>query len=139
MQPWVNWTSRSRNAIRTRAENSDMENASMKVVTAFIKHFRVQEVCQALSKLDITGITITEVKGFGRPRGTKFFPGAESMMNFLPRIRLEVAVPSEFVEKTVAAIKGAVRTGQIGDGKIFVTPLEHAVDIQTDKTDSQTI
>jgi len=111
----------------------------MKVVTAFIKNFRVQEVCQALSKLDITGITITEVKGFGRPRGTEFFPGAEPMMNFRPRIRLEVAVPSELVEKTVAAIKGAVRTGQIGDGKIFVTPLEHAVDIQTDKTDSQTI
>jgi nitrogen regulatory protein P-II 2 len=98
-----------------------MENASMRVVTAFIKHFRVQEVCQALSKLDITGITITEVKGFGRPRGAEFFPGAEPMMNFLPRIRLEVAVPSELVEKTVAAIKGAVRTGQIGDGKIFVT------------------
>jgi nitrogen regulatory protein P-II 2 len=116
-----------------------MENASMKVVTAFIKHFRVQEVCQALSKLDITGITITEVKGFGRPRGAEFFPGDEPMMNFLPRIRLEVAIPSELVEKTLAAIKGAVRTGQIGDGKIFVTPLEHAVDIQTDKTDSQTI
>ena len=111
----------------------------MKVVTAFIKHFRVQEVCQALSKLDITGITITEVKGFGRQRGTEFFPGAEPMMNFLPRIRLEVAISSELVEKTLAAIKGAVRTGQIGDGKIFVTPLEHAVDIQTDKTDSQTI
>ena len=93
----------------------------------------------ALSKLDITGITITEVKGFGRPRGTKFFPGDESVVNFLPRIRLEVGVASDQVERTVAAIKTAVRTGQIGDGKIFVTPLEHAVDIQTDETDSQTI
>jgi nitrogen regulatory protein P-II 2 len=115
------------------------ENTNMKVVTAFIKHYRLEEVCQALSKLDITGITITDVKGFGRPRGTEFFPGAEPVVNFLPRIRLEVAVPSELVEKTVAAIKGAVRTGQIGDGKIFVTPLEHAVNIRTDEADSDAI
>ena len=112
---------------------------SMKVVTAFIKHFRLEKVCQALSKLDITGITITEIKGFGRPRGAKFFPGDEPVVNFVPRLRLEVAVPSELVEKTVAAIKRAVRTGQLGDGKIFVTPLEHAVDIQTDEINSQTI
>ena len=111
----------------------------MKVVTAFIKHFKVDEVCLALSKLDITGITITEVKGFGRPRGTEFFPGAEPVLNFLPRVRLEVAVASDRVETTVAAIKAAVRTGQIGDGKILVTPLEHAVDIRTDATDAQTI
>lgn len=111
----------------------------MKVVTAFIKHYRLEEVCRALSKLDITGITITEVKGFGRPRGTEFFPGADPVVNFLPRIRLEVAVASELVDKTVAAIKGAVRTGQIGDGKIFVTPLEYAVDIRSDETDSKTI
>ena len=111
----------------------------MKVITAFIKHFRLDDVCLALSKLDITGITITEVKGFGRPRGTEFFPGGEPVVNFLPRIRLEVAVPSERVEETLAAIKGAVRTGQLGDGKIFVTPLEHAVDIRTDEMDSQTI
>lgn len=116
-----------------------MVDTGMKVVTAFIKQFRLEQVCQALSKLDITGITITEVKGFGRRRGTEFFPGDEHVVNFLPRIRLEVAVASELVDKTVAAIKGAVRTGQIGDGKIFVTPLEHALDIQTDETDSQTI
>jgi nitrogen regulatory protein PII len=111
----------------------------MKVVTAFIKHFRLQEVCLALAKLDITGVTITEVKGFGRPRGTEFFPGDELTLNFLPRIRLEVAVADDLVQKTVAAIKGAVRTGQIGDGKIFVTELLHAVDIRNDETDSQTI
>ena len=111
----------------------------MKVVTAFIKHFRLQAVYQALSKLDITGITVTEVKGFGRRRGTAFFPGEDMMVNFLPRIRLEVAVPDNLVDKTVAAIKGAARTGQIGDGKIFVTELLHAVDIQTDESDSQTI
>jgi nitrogen regulatory protein P-II 2 len=116
-----------------------VEADAMKVVTAFIKHFKLDEVCQALAALDITGITVTEVKGFGRPRGTKFFPGAEPVVNFLPRIRLEVAVASDQVEKTVAAIKSAVRTGQIGDGKIFVTPLEHAVDIRNDQTDSQTI
>jgi nitrogen regulatory protein P-II 2 len=111
----------------------------MKVVTAFIKHFRLDEVCKALSKLDITGITITEIKGFGRPRGTAFFPGDDQVVNFLPRIRLEVAVADNLVDKTVAAIKGAVRTGQIGDGKIFVTPLEHAVDIRNDETDAKTV
>jgi nitrogen regulatory protein PII len=111
----------------------------MKVITAFIKHFRVKTVCEALSRLDITGITITEVKGFGRPRGTEFFPSGEPVVNFLPRVRLEIAVPDQLVEPALAAIKGAVRTGQIGDGKIFVTPLEHAVDIQTDKQDSETI
>jgi nitrogen regulatory protein P-II 2 len=111
----------------------------MKVITAFIKHYKVDEVCRALSTLDITGITITEVKGFGRPRDAEFFPGAESVLNFLPRVRLEVAVASDLVEKTVATIKAAVRTGQVGDGKIFVTPLEHAVDIRNDETDSLTI
>jgi nitrogen regulatory protein P-II 2 len=111
----------------------------MKVVTAFIKHFRLQEVYVALSKLDITGITLTEVKGFGRPRGTPFFPGDEALVNFLPRIRLEVAVADDLVPKVLAAIKGAVRTGQIGDGKIFVTNLEHAVDIRNDETDAKTV
>jgi nitrogen regulatory protein P-II 2 len=124
---------------RTKEGATDVENTGMKVVTAFIKHFRLEAVCQALSKLDITGITITEVKGFGRPRGAEFFPGAERVVNFLPRIRLEVAVASSLVEKTVAAIKGAVRTGQIGDGKIFVTALEYAVDIRNDESDSKTI
>src|SRR6516162_6991389 len=95
----------------------------MKVITAFIKHFRVNQVCLALSKLDITGITITEVKGFGRPRGTEFFPGDESVVNFLPRIRLEVGVASDQVERTVAAIKAAVRTGQIGDEILTPQPV----------------
>jgi nitrogen regulatory protein P-II 2 len=111
----------------------------MKVITAIIKHFKLDAVCQALSTLDVSGMTITEVKGYGRPRGAEFFPGAEPGVNFLPRIRLEVAVASDQVDKVVAAIKAAVRTGQIGDGKIFVTPLEHAVNIRTEETDSLAI
>ncbi len=116
-----------------------MEDASNESCHRVYQHFKVDEVCRALSTPDITGITITEIKGFGRPRGTEFFPGADSVLNFLPTIRLEVAVASDQVENTVAVIRAAVRTGQIGDGKIFVTPLEHAVDIRTDETDSQTI
>jgi len=111
----------------------------MKVITAIIKPFKVDEVCQALATLNVSGLTLTEVKGYGRPKGAKFFPGDESVVNFLPRIRLEVAVAGDQVEKTLATIKAAVRTGQIGDGYIFVTPLEHAVNIRTDETDSAAI
>jgi nitrogen regulatory protein P-II 2 len=110
----------------------------MKVITAIIKPFRVDEVCQALATLNVSGLTITEVKGYGRPKGTKFVPG-ESVVNFLPRIRLEVAVADDQVEKVLATIRTVVRTGQIGDGYIFVTPLEHAVNIRTDETDSAAI
>jgi nitrogen regulatory protein P-II 2 len=107
----------------------------MKVITAIIKHFRVNEVCEALSKLGVSGMTIMETKGYGRPRDTQ----PEPVVNFLPRVRLDVAVADDQVQKVVATIKAAVRSGQVGDGKIFVTPLEHAVNIRTDETDSHAI
>jgi nitrogen regulatory protein P-II 2 len=107
----------------------------MKVITAIIKHFRINEVCDALSALGVSGMTLMEVKGWGRPRDVE----PEPVLNFLPRVRLDVAVADDQVEKVVAAIKAAVRTGQIGDGKILVTPLEHAVNIRTDETDSLAI
>jgi len=107
----------------------------MKVITAIIKHFRINEVCDALAALGVSGITLGEVKGWGRPRDAE----PEPVLNFLPRIRLDVAVADDQVEKVVATIKAAVRTGQIGDGKILVTPLEHAVNIRTNETDSRAI
>ena len=107
----------------------------MKVITAVIKPFRLDAVSEALSGLGVTGMTIMDVRGFGRAKGA----APEPVVNFLPRVRLDVAVADGQVEKVVAAIKAAVRTGQIGDGKIFVTPLEHAVNIRTDETDSDAI
>ncbi|HEY4404552.1 MAG TPA: P-II family nitrogen regulator [Xanthobacteraceae bacterium] len=112
----------------------------MKLVMAIIKPFRLDEVRQALSTLGTTGMTITEVKGYGRQKGhTEFYRGAEYTVNFVPKIRIEVAVPNSQVERTVEAITGAARTGQIGDGKVFVTALDHAVRIRTGETDSDAI
>jgi nitrogen regulatory protein P-II 2 len=107
---------------------------------AVIKPFRLEEVRQALSTLGASGMTITEVKGYGRQKGhTEFFRGAEYTVSFVPKIRIEVAVPNNQVEQTIEAITTAARTGQIGDGKIFVTALDHAVRIRTGETDADAI
>jgi nitrogen regulatory protein P-II 2 len=112
----------------------------MKLVMAVIKPFRLEEVRQALSTLGASGMTITEVKGYGRQKGhTEFFRGAEYTVSFVPKIRIEVAVPNNQVEQTIEAITTAARTGQIGDGKIFVTALDHAVRIRTGETDADAI
>jgi nitrogen regulatory protein P-II 2 len=112
----------------------------MKLVMAVIKPFRLEEVRQALSTLGASGMTITEVKGYGRQKGhTEFFRGAEYTVSFVPKIRIEVAVPNNQVERTIEAITAAARTGQIGDGKIFVTALDHAVRIRTGETDADAI
>jgi nitrogen regulatory protein P-II 2 len=112
----------------------------MKTVVAVIKHFKLDDVCQALSKVDVSGMTIMEVKGYGRQKG-RFadYPSTELGVVFLPKIRIEVAVADDQVEKTVNAITTAARTGQIGDGKIFVGQLDHAVRIRTGETDSAAI
>jgi nitrogen regulatory protein P-II 2 len=110
----------------------------MKLVTAIIKPFKLDEVRQALSELGISGMT--EVKGYGRQKGhTEIYRGAEYAVNFLPKVRLEVAVTDEQLDSVVAAISAAARTGQIGDGKIFVTALDHAVRIRTGETDTDAI
>ena len=104
----------------------------MKLVTAIIKPFKLDEVREGLSEVGITGLTVTETKGFGRQKGhTELYRGAEYVVDFLPKIRVEVAVADEQVEPVIEAIIKAARTGKIGDGKIFVTPLDEVVRIRT--------
>jgi nitrogen regulatory protein P-II 2 len=112
----------------------------MKLVTAIIKPFKLEEVRDALLGIGVHGMTITEVKGYGRQKGhTEIYRGAEYVVSFLPKVRVEVAVPSEQADRVIEALSTAARTGQIGDGKIFVTPLEHAVRIRTGETDSDAL
>jgi len=112
----------------------------MKLIIAIIKPFKLDEVRQALTALGVTGMTVTEVKGYGRQKGhTEIYRGAEYTVNFLPKVRVEVAVRSEHVERTIDAITAGARTGQIGDGKIFVVPLDHALRIRTGETDSDAL
>jgi len=108
----------------------------MKIVMAIIKPFKLDEVREALTAVGIQGLTVTEVKGYGRQKGhTEIYRGAEYVVNFLPKLRLEVAVASEQVDKVMEALTVAARTGQIGDGKIFVTSIEQALRIRTGETD----
>ena len=108
----------------------------MKLVIAIIKPFKLDEVRDALVAVGVHGMTVSEVKGYGRQKGhTEIYRGAEYAVNFLPKIRIEVAVPSDRVDAVVEAITAAAKTGQIGDGKIFVTPIEQALRIRTGETD----
>ena len=112
----------------------------MKIVMAIIKPFKLDEVRDALTSLGIHGLTVTEVRGYGRQKGhTEIYRGAEYAVSFLPKVKIEVAVPSDHVERVIGAIVGAAKTGQIGDGKIFVTPLEHAVRIRTGEADADAL
>ena len=112
----------------------------MKLVTAIIKPFKLDEVRQALTGVGVHGMTVTEVKGYGRQKGhTEIYRGAEYAVNFLPKLRIEVAVPSDRVDQTVQVITTSARTGQIGDGKVFVTAVESAVRIRTGETDSDAL
>ena len=104
----------------------------MKLVTAIIKPFKLDEVREGLSEVGIAGLTVTEIKGFGRQKGhTELYRGAEYVVDFLPKIRVEVAVADDQVEPVIEAIIKAARTGKIGDGKIFVSPLEEVIRIRT--------
>ncbi len=112
----------------------------MKIVMAIIKPFKLEEVRDALTALGVHGMTVTEVKGYGRQKGhTEIYRGAEYAVSFLPKIKIEVGVASALVEQVVAAISGAARTGQIGDGKIFVQPIEKAVRIRTGETNDDAL
>ena len=107
----------------------------MKLVTAIIKPFKLDEVRDGLSDVGITGLTVTETKGFGRQKGhTELYRGAEYVVDFLPKVRVEVAVSDSQVEAVIEALIKAARTGKIGDGKIFVTPLEQVIRIRTGET-----
>src|SRR5713226_7129932 len=104
----------------------------MKLVVAIIKPFKLDEVRQALTAIGVSGMTVTEVKGYGRQKGhTEVYRGAEYVVNFLPKLRIEIAVASNLADKAVEVITSSARTGQIGDGKIFVTPIDHALRIRT--------
>ena len=112
----------------------------MKLITAIIKPFKLEEVCAALTDLGLQGMTVTEVKGYGRQKGhTEIYRGAEYAVNFLPKIKIEIVVPSAQVDKALEAIQNAAKTGQIGDGKIFVSPIEHTVRIRTGESDDNAL
>jgi nitrogen regulatory protein P-II 2 len=112
----------------------------MKLIIAVIKPFKLEEVRDALTRLGVTGMTVTEVKGYGRQKGhTEIYRGAEYTISFLPKMKIEVAVPSEQADQVVDAISATARTGQIGDGKIFVLDIGHAVRIRTGETDTDAL
>jgi nitrogen regulatory protein P-II 2 len=112
----------------------------MKLVIAIIKPFKLDEVRDALTAIGVRGMTVTEVKGYGRQKGhTEIYRGAEYAINFLPKVRVEVAVESDQAQKIVETITAAAKTGQIGDGKIFVTNIEKAVRIRTSETDADAL
>ena len=112
----------------------------MKLVVAVIKPFKLDEVRQALTAIGVHGMTVTEVKGYGRQKGhTEIYRGAEYVVNFLPKMKLDVVVDDNQVDKVMEAITGAAKTGQIGDGKIFVTTIDGAVRIRTGETNSDAI
>jgi len=107
----------------------------MKLVTAIIKPFKLDDVRAALSEAGIAGMTVSEVKGFGRQRGhTELYRGAEYVVDFLPKAKIEVAIPDDQVERVVEVLADAAKTGKVGDGKIFVTTLEHVLRIRTGET-----
>jgi nitrogen regulatory protein P-II 2 len=112
----------------------------MKMVTAIIKPFKLDDVREALSEIGVAGITVTEVKGFGRQKGhTELYRGAEYVVDFLPKVKLEVAIDDDLTDKVIEAIVNAANTGKIGDGKVFVTNLEQAVRIRTGETGSEAV
>ncbi len=112
----------------------------MKMITAIIKPFKLDDVRQAVADIGIQGITVTEVKGFGRQRGhTELYRGAEYIVDFLPKAKIELAVADDVAEQIIEAISDAARTGKIGDGKIFVTELVQAIRIRTGETGSEAV
>ncbi len=112
----------------------------MKLISAIIKPFKLDEVRDALSAMGVNGMTVTEVKGYGRQKGhTEIYRGAEYVVNFLPKVKVEVAVDDSVVDKVVQTLTSAAKTGRIGDGKIFVSDLNHVVRIRTGETDSDAL
>jgi len=112
----------------------------MKLVTAIVKPFKLDDVREAISEIGVEGLTVTEVKGFGRQKGhTELYRGAEYQVDFLPKVKLEIATKDELVERLLEAISKAACTGKIGDGKIFVSSVEHVVRIRTGETDEDAL
>ena len=112
----------------------------MKLITAIIKPFKLDEVREALSAIGVQGITVTEVKGFGRQKGhTELYRGAEYVVDFLPKVKLEIAIQDDILEQVIEAIENTARTGKIGDGKIFVSDLDQVVRIRTGETGTDAV
>jgi nitrogen regulatory protein PII len=112
----------------------------MKLITAIIKPFKMDDVREALSEIGLEGMTLTEVKGFGRQKGhTELYRGAEYLVDFLPKMKIELGVQDEMVDRVIEAILQSAQTGKIGDGKIFVTNIENIVRIRTGETDNEAI
>jgi nitrogen regulatory protein P-II 2 len=112
----------------------------MKLVTAVIKPFKLDDVREALSEIGVQGVTVTEVKGFGRQKGhTELYRGAEYVVDFLPKVKLEIAIDDSLTDKVIEAVSSAANTGKIGDGKIFVTSLEQIIRIRTGETGSDAV
>jgi len=112
----------------------------MKKIEAIIKPFKMEDVKEALAEIGIEGMTVSEVKGFGRQKGhTEIYRGSEYTVDFLPKVKFEIVVADSVVEKTVSAISGAAKTGKIGDGKVFILPIEHAIRIRTEETGENAI
>ncbi len=112
----------------------------MKLITAIVKPFKLDDVRESLSEIGVQGITVTEVKGFGRQKGhTELYRGAEYVVDFLPKVKIEVAVADSDVDKTIEAITRAANTGKIGDGKVFLSPLEQVIRIRTGETGEEAI
>ena len=112
----------------------------MKKIEAVVKPFKLDEVREALSEIGVTGLTVTEVKGFGRQKGhTELYRGAEYVVDFLPKVKLEIVVSDEMVGKAIEAIQNAARTGRIGDGKIFISTIEQAIRIRTGESGSDAL
>jgi len=125
---------------RGSGEGKPTEGRQMKLITAIIKPFKLDEVRESLSALGVQGMTVTEVKGYGRQKGhTEIYRGAEYAVSFLPKLKIEVAVKGERLDAVIDAITAKAKTGQIGDGKIFVTPLEQVVRIRTGETDGDAL
>jgi nitrogen regulatory protein P-II 2 len=123
-----------------RAGGVETQDWQMKIVTAIIKPFKLDEVRDALTNLGVHGLTVTEVKGYGRQKGhTEIYRGAEYAISFLPKLKIELAVPATLADEVVDVIAATARTGQIGDGKIFVCPLERAIRIRTGESDSDAL
>ena len=112
----------------------------MKLITAIVKPFKLDDVREALSEIGVQGITVTEVKGFGRQKGhTELYRGAEYVVDFLPKVKIEVAIADDVVDQTIEAITKAANTGKIGDGKVFVSPMEQVIRIRTGETGEDAI